>query len=135
MSDAMRGRHRMAGFPHMQLGRFLTALVRAGLLVALMLFALAVCAAIPVPAVVRAGMIVSAAGVTSYPSVQTACADCVVAARSAGDTARRGWIEDEGCADGGMVSAVGAGAIVPDLRAVGVVGPPGVDSLTVVRVV
>jgi len=106
-----------------------------GLLIAVAFLALALCVRLSIAPVVGAGTVVSATGVAPCPSVQTACADHSVAARSAGDTARSGWIEDEGCAGGGMVPAVGAGAIVPDLRVVGVVGLPGVDSLTVVRVV
>jgi len=34
LAKTTRGQHRMAGFPHMQLDRFLTALVRAGFRVA-----------------------------------------------------------------------------------------------------
>lgn len=78
-----------------------------GLLVALVLLALAVCAAAPHLAVVAAGT------VTPGSSRRT---DCIVAARSARDTARRGREHREGCAAGGSVTVVGPVAIVPDVR-------------------
>jgi hypothetical protein len=67
-----------------------------GLLVVLILLALVVCAAVTMPAVVTAGIVVA---VAPCPSV---CADCPVAARSAGDTARSGRSEDKKCAGGGI---------------------------------
>ena len=70
-------------------------------LIALILFALfplvpAVCPAAPLPAVVTAGMVVA---IAPRPSMR---ADCAVAARSAGDTARSGRSEDKKCAGGGI---------------------------------
>ena len=85
-----------------------------GLLIALVLLAPAVCAV--VPPVVAAGTVMSAARVTPYPSTQTDSADCDVAARSAGDAARSGRIEDEGCAGGGPVRAGGPVRILPIAR-------------------
>ena len=70
-----------------------------GLLVVLILLALAVCAAVSMPAVaavVTAGMVVA---IAPRPSMR---ADCAVAARSAGDTARSGRSEDKKCAGGGI---------------------------------
>jgi len=70
-----------------------------GLLVVLILLALAVCAAVTMPAVaavVTAGIVVA---IAPRPSMR---ADCPVAAKSAGDTARSGRSEDEKCAGGGI---------------------------------
>ena len=70
-----------------------------GLLVVLILLALAVCAAVSMPAVaavVTAGIVVA---IAPRPSMR---ADCAVAARSAGDTARSGRSEDKKCAGGGI---------------------------------
>lgn len=97
------------------------------LLVALILFALAVCPAPAVPAVVTAGMV---GAVAPRPSVRT---DCTVAARCAKDTARRGRENRDGCAGGGSVTAAGVAAIVPDVRVAAVAGAAGVDSLTVAQ--
>jgi len=70
-----------------------------GLLVVLILVALSVCAAATMPAVavvVTAGIVVA---IAPRPSMH---ADCAVAARSAGDTARSGRSEDKKCAGGGI---------------------------------
>ena len=70
-----------------------------GLLVVLILLVLAVCAAVTMPAVaavVTAGIVVA---IAPRPSMR---ADCAVAARSAGDTARSGRSEDKKCAGGGI---------------------------------
>jgi hypothetical protein len=70
-----------------------------GLLVVLILVALSVCAAATMPAVaavVTAGIVVA---IAPRPSMR---ADCAVAARSAGDTARSGRSEDKKCAGGGI---------------------------------
>lgn len=99
------------------------------LLVALILFALAVCAAVAIPP----SLVVTASTVVAIAPGPSARTDCAVAARSAGDTARSGRGEDEGCAGGGSAPAAGLAAIVPDLRVAGNVGPAGVDSLTVTR--
>jgi len=69
------------------------------LLVLLILLALAVCTAVTmsaVAAVVTAGIVVA---IAPRPSMR---ADCAVAARSAGDTARSGRSEDKKCAGGGI---------------------------------
>lgn len=100
------------------------------LLVALILFALAVCAAVSVSPVPTA---VALMGTTAGSSALLVRADCAVAARCAGDTARSGRENRDGCAGGGSVTAAGVVATLPDVRAVGGVGPPGVDSLTVAR--
>lgn len=97
------------------------------LLVALILFALAVCPAPAVPAVVTAGMV---AAVAPCPSVRT---DCTVAARCARDTARSGRENRDRCAGGGSATAAGVAAIVPDVRVAAVAGAAGVDSLTVAQ--
>ena len=67
-----------------------------GLLVVLILVALSVSAAATMPAVVTAGIVVA---IAPRPSMR---ADCAVAARSAGDTARSGRSEDKKCAGGGI---------------------------------
>ena len=75
-----------------------------GLLVVLILLALAVCAAVSMPAVaavVTAGIVVA---IAPRPSMR---ADCAVAARSAGDTTRSGRSEDKKCAGGGSAKVVG----------------------------
>jgi len=100
------------------------------LLVALILFALAVCAAVSVPPV---AVVVALMAATAGSSALPARADCAVAARSTGDAARGGWGEDEGCAGGGSAMAAGVIATVPNLRAGGVVAAAGVDSLTVTQ--
>jgi len=86
------------------------------LLVALILFALAVWAGVSVPPVeVVVALMAATAGSFALP----ARTDCAVAARSAGDTARSGRGEDRSCAGGGPVLAARPVAIVPDLRAAG----------------
>lgn len=97
------------------------------LLVALILFALAVCPAPAVPAVVMAGMV---AAVAPCRSVRT---DYYVAASCARDTARSGRENRDGCTGGGSVTAAGVAAIVPDVRGAAVAGTAGVDSLTVAQ--
>ena len=110
-------------------------------LIALILFALfplvpAVCPTAPLPAVVTAGMVVAA------PPCRSMRADSDVATRFARDAARTGRAADEdrdGHAEGGgrrggrSVTPAGVAAVVPDLRAVGIAGPVGVDSLTVAQ--
>jgi hypothetical protein len=90
----------------------------------------AVCPAVPLPAVVTGGMVVV------VPCCRSIRADFVVAARFARDTARNGRAEDEdgggpaeggGYGDGGPVTPAGVAAVMPDLRAVGIAEPAGVE--------
>jgi len=99
-------------------------------LIVLVLLAIALCPAAPPLAVVAAG---TAVAIIAGPFADAAGVDCAVAARSAGDAARRDRAEGVGCAGGGSVTAVGPGAIAPDLRAAGVVAAGGVDYLPVAR--
>ena len=100
------------------------------LLVALILFALAVCAAV---SVLPIKVVVALTAATAGSPILPARADRAVGSRSAGDTARIGRDEGSSCACGGPVPTVGPAESVPDLRAGGIVLGPGVDSLTVTR--
>ena len=107
------------------------------LLIVFALLALLVCPTVSLPAVVvTAGMV---AAVAPCRSVQP---DCDVAARSAGNTARRdraensnrdGRAEGAGCAGSGAVTATRVAATVADFRAAGVVGSQAAGPLTVTR--
>lgn len=106
------------------------------LLIVFALLALLVCPTVSLPVVVTAGTV---AAVTPCRSVRP---DCDVAARSAGDTARRGRAENSnrdgraegaGCAGGGAVTATWVAATVADFRAAGVAGSQGAGPLTVTR--
>jgi len=106
------------------------------LLIVFALFALLVCPTVSLPVVVTAGTVATVAPCRSMRP------DCDVAARSAGDIARRGRAEDSnrdgraegaGCASRWSATAARVAATVPDFRAAGVAGSQGAGPLTVTR--